>query len=192
MMPVRRLETSAVEGRMGEDGGEHGRHAIEAGAALGGHGGDHRGGVEGLGRQDDGGAMGQAAQDAHRHAEAVVERHRQAQAVADGPKAMPAQTFSPLLRMLWWLSVAPLGEPVVPLVNWMLMASSNCSGGDLRSAASGLVARPGRPHRRRPRSRARFRRPWDHDLQGGQARALDSLPGAAVANSGASVLSMPR
>ncbi len=29
--------------------------------------------------------------------------------------------------MLWWLSVAPLGEPVVPLVNWMLIGSSNCS-----------------------------------------------------------------
>ena len=29
--------------------------------------------------------------------------------------------------MLWWLSVAPLGKPVVPLVNWMLMGSSNCS-----------------------------------------------------------------
>ncbi len=26
--------------------------------------------------------------------------------------------------MLWWLSVAPLGKPVVPLVYWMLMGSS--------------------------------------------------------------------
>src|SRR5438094_213974 len=31
----------------------------------------------------------------------------------------------PLLRMLWWLSVAPLGKPVVPLVYWMLIGSSN-------------------------------------------------------------------
>ena len=27
--------------------------------------------------------------------------------------------------MLWWLSVAPLGKPVVPLVYWMLIGSSN-------------------------------------------------------------------
>ena len=32
----------------------------------------------------------------------------------------------PLLRMLWWVSVAAFGEPVVPEVNWMLMGSSNC------------------------------------------------------------------
>jgi hypothetical protein len=29
-----------------------------------------------------------------------------------------------LLTMLRWLSVAPLGAPVVPEVNWMLIASS--------------------------------------------------------------------
>src|SRR5579863_5304002 len=35
----------------------------------------------------------------------------------------------PLLRMLWCDSVAPLGNPVVPEVNWMLIGSSNCSCG---------------------------------------------------------------
>jgi len=29
----------------------------------------------------------------------------------------------PLLTTLWCVSVAPFGLPVVPLVNWMLMAS---------------------------------------------------------------------
>ncbi len=29
--------------------------------------------------------------------------------------------------MLWWESVAPLGKPVVPLVYWMLIASSALS-----------------------------------------------------------------
>ena len=29
--------------------------------------------------------------------------------------------------MLWCVSVAPLGDPVVPLVNWILTGSSNCS-----------------------------------------------------------------
>jgi hypothetical protein len=33
----------------------------------------------------------------------------------------------PLLRMLWCERVAPLGNPVVPDVYWMLMGSSNCS-----------------------------------------------------------------
>ena len=28
-----------------------------------------------------------------------------------------------LLTMLWCVSVAPLGAPVVPLVNWMLIGS---------------------------------------------------------------------
>jgi len=28
----------------------------------------------------------------------------------------------PLLTMLWWESVAPFGEPVVPDVYWMLIA----------------------------------------------------------------------
>jgi hypothetical protein len=47
-------------------------------------------------------------------------------------------TKKPLLRMLWWLSVAPFGKPVVPLVNWMLIASSNCSVGPM-SARAGAV-----------------------------------------------------
>ena len=34
-------------------------------------------------------------------------------------------TKKPLFRMLWWLSVAPLGAPVVPDVNWILTGSSN-------------------------------------------------------------------
>ena len=32
----------------------------------------------------------------------------------------------PLLRMFRWLSVAPLGRPVVPDVYWMFTASSAC------------------------------------------------------------------
>src|SRR3979409_1511905 len=40
----------------------------------------------------------------------------------------------PLLRRLWCDRVAPLGNPVVPEVYWMLMGSSNCSA-DSRSAS---------------------------------------------------------
>ncbi len=34
---------------------------------------------------------------------------------------------NPLFRMLWCVSVAPFGNPVVPDVYWMLIGSSNCS-----------------------------------------------------------------
>src|ERR1019366_354602 len=36
----------------------------------------------------------------------------------------PSPMKNPLLRMLWWERVAPLGKPVVPLVYWMLIGSS--------------------------------------------------------------------
>ena len=36
-------------------------------------------------------------------------------------------TKKPLLRMLWWESVAPFGNPVVPDVYWMLIGSSKLS-----------------------------------------------------------------
>ena len=39
--------------------------------------------------------------------------------------------------MLAWLSVAPLGKPVVPLVYWMLIASSNCVSGSSTPSAPG-------------------------------------------------------
>ena len=41
------------------------------------------------------------------------------------PKFIISATKKPLLRILWCVSVAPFGSPVVPLVNWMLIGSSN-------------------------------------------------------------------
>ena len=38
--------------------------------------------------------------------------------------------------MLWCESVAPLGEPVVPLVYWMLIGSSKSSSGHSTSAGA--------------------------------------------------------
>ena len=44
-----------------------------------------------------------------------------------------------LFRMLWCVSVAPLGLPVVPLVYWMLIGSSQWSDDSrARSASSSL------------------------------------------------------
>ena len=59
------------------------------------------------------------------------------QTLSSGPSFCASPMKKPLLRMLWWLSVAPFGAPVVPLVNWMLMGSSNCS----RPASSARRAR---------------------------------------------------
>ncbi len=49
---------------------------------------------------------------------------------------------SPLFKMLRWLSVAPLGKPVVPLVYWMLMASSGSSCALRRSGCSTETSLP--------------------------------------------------
>ena len=46
----------------------------------------------------------------------------------------------PLLRMLWCDSVAPLGKPVVPLVYWMLIASSKDSVAARAASSSRAVA----------------------------------------------------
>ena len=42
-------------------------------------------------------------------------------------KLISSVVKKPLLRMLRWLSVAPLGKPVVPEVYWMLIGSSGSS-----------------------------------------------------------------
>ena len=39
--------------------------------------------------------------------------------------------------MLWWVSVAPFGKPVVPLVYWMLISSSKSSSTARRRSTSG-------------------------------------------------------
>ena len=49
--------------------------------------------------------------------------------------------------MLWWVSVAPLGKPVVPLVYWMLIGSSEDSSA-MREAIASRSASPAQnsPH----------------------------------------------
>jgi hypothetical protein len=53
--------------------------------------------------------------------------------------------------MLRWLSVAPLGKPVVPLVYWMLIGSSHdspairCAQRDAALAAAISSSQPGVP-----------------------------------------------
>ena len=62
-------------------GDEHGRHAVQGRAALLHHGLEHGLGLEGSAGEDHGGTVRHAAEHAHHHAEAMVERHRDAQAI---------------------------------------------------------------------------------------------------------------
>ena len=93
------------------------------------------------------------------------------QTLSSGPSFCASPMKKPLLRMLWWVRVAPLGAPVVPLVNWMLMGSSNWSwsASSTRRArwmavpraaisAKGMVPGPAPPD-------------LDHGLEPGQAGA---------------------
>ena len=72
-------------------------------------------------------------------------------------------TKYPLLRMLWWVSVAPLGKPVVPLVYWMLIGSSS----RVRPSARARRRRAGPGQPLLPVGRAEEHRP----LQVGQLAA---------------------
>ena len=65
-----------------ELGDEHGRHAVERGAALGRDGLERRQRIEALGREHHRCAMRDRGEIAQHHAEAVIERHRDADAVA--------------------------------------------------------------------------------------------------------------
>src|SRR5258706_89196 len=67
---------------------------------------------------------------------------------------------NPLLRMLWCESVAPLGNPVVPLVYWMLMGSSKARAASRRCSASG----PAPPSAAASASAAPAGRHVDHGL----------------------------
>ena len=90
MMPVRSDERSKrLKSGWLELGDEHGRHAVERGAALGLDRLQHRQRIEALARIDHGGAMGDAGEIAQHHAEAVIERHRNADAVALGEPHAP-------------------------------------------------------------------------------------------------------
>eukprot|EP00053_Salpingoeca_punica_P016635 m.158010 g.158010 ORF g.158010 m.158010 type:complete len:389 (+) comp17010_c2_seq1:618-1784(+) len=78
---AQRGEIKVVEPRMLELSDKHGRHAVQAGAALALDGLEHVQGVEGLGGEDGGGLVHQAGHSAHDHAETVVQGDWQADAV---------------------------------------------------------------------------------------------------------------
>src|SRR3954464_7168058 len=57
----------------------------------------------------------------------------------------PSPTKKPLLSRLWWVSVAPLGKPVVPDVYWMLIGSSADSWVSRSTSSQRSPARRGPP-----------------------------------------------
>lgn len=97
-----------------------------------------------------------------------------------------------LLTMLTWVSVAPLGAPVVPLVNWMLIASSGDSAAVMASSVPA-----GTPCPRAITSSKRIMpgvapSPIRMTQRSAGSFAARRAPGCAVASSGASVCSISR
>ncbi len=92
MTPVRRAaQVVLVEVGLRQFGDEHRRDAVERGAALILHRLQHRLRLEGFGGIDHRRAVRHAAQVAHDHAKAVIERHGDAEAVVLG-KALQSAT----------------------------------------------------------------------------------------------------
>jgi len=52
---------------------------------------------------------------------------------------IPSPMMKPLFKMLWWVRTTPFGNPVVPLVYWMLTASSKSSDASRSRSSSGLM-----------------------------------------------------
>ncbi|MCY1553790.1 hypothetical protein D9M68_903100 [compost metagenome] len=59
---------------------------------------------------------------------------------SSGVRRIASPTKKPLFRMLRWVSVAPLGKPVVPEVNWMLIGSVGESVGPMAASCSCCAA----------------------------------------------------
>ena len=118
---AQRGEIEAREVGMVELGDEHRRHAVKRGAALRFDGFERR--RAGRSPRSDRPSPRHASgsrdcrspcQSSDRAAPGCRRRSRSVNRIASAMK-------KPLLRMLWWVSVAPFGKPVVPLVNWMLI-----------------------------------------------------------------------
>ena len=78
---AQRGQIEAPELRMIELRDEHGRHAVQRGAAFLGHGFERHQRIEAFARKHHAGAVRQRRKIAQHHAEAVIERHRDAQPV---------------------------------------------------------------------------------------------------------------
>ncbi len=91
---------------------------------------------------------------------------------------MVSEMKRPLFKILWWVRVAPLGNPVVPDVNWMLIGSSNCNWP--ASAASFWYSGRGRGRRHRRSAPRRHALVPDRDDQA----QIGELGCAQIARSG--------
>ncbi len=82
MMPVRKLEQiKFLTPWLVKQGDEHGGHTVKRGGFFFGDGGQGQQRVESIIGVDHGGAVGDAPQIAHDHAETMIERHRDHQPI---------------------------------------------------------------------------------------------------------------
>lgn len=95
-------------------------------------------------------------------------------------KRMPSPMKKLLLRMLWWVSVAPFGTPVVPEVNWMLIASSNWSASPMRASEAIASALAGAVRSSKLSIPAVFAGPRRTTNSSSGSAAARSLPGGEV------------
>ena len=114
---------------------------------------------------------------------------------SSGVRRMHSPMKKPLFRILRCVSVAPLGKPVVPLVNWMLIASvflRPAAIGSIR-ASLGLPRASSSVNRSMPGCSSPSPATSIHTTERRVGtRAEVNSPAFAVADSGASSRSMPR
>ena len=99
--------------------------------------------------------------------------------------------WKPLLRMLWWVSITPLGKPVVPEVYCMLITSWQARPAE--ALAELLVAGVGAEEEQLlgvVHAPVLLRPDEDHALEPREARAMRSRPRSQDFSSGTSSLTM--
>ena len=127
----------------------------------------------------------QADEHAEHHAEAMIKRDGNAEAIVWTPGACPAAAPSAIVQEVAMAERRALGAPVVPLVNWMLIAWSGSSAG-AGSSPSSIKRELERDTRRGGRAAD-----FDHVAQARAGRDRTAGASASPAVAGISSASIP-
>src|SRR4051794_20253496 len=170
---------------------EHGRHAIEPGAAFLRDSLQCGAGIKPLARKDHGGALGDAAQRAHHHAETMIQRHGNAQPVLIAEMNRCRDEIAVVDDVVVGERGA-LRRAGRARGELDVTASPGFSESEIRSRRS-CSSRPPRamtsPKLNMP---GELSSPMRMTISSLRSRAALSWPGSALASSGASVSIMPR